>query len=110
MRLQARQARDSVPACAVLLLPAGDCTLTSYSMVDNASRDPVKRLANLLVLRRHDVPSAAGNSGSIDRLASPSGTGPGPGKCKRSRDRLSGTVEAVPRACLVRRGRASRPG
>jgi epsilon-lactone hydrolase len=50
-------AGDSLPACAVLLSPAVDCTLDSYSMVDNEDRDPLIRLRNLLVLRRRYVPS-----------------------------------------------------
>lgn len=47
--------RDPLPACAVLLSPAVDCTLESRSMVENADTDPVVRLANLLLLRRHYV-------------------------------------------------------
>ncbi len=46
-----------MPACAVLLSPAVDCTLDSPSMADNEDRDPLFRLRNLLVLRRHYVPS-----------------------------------------------------
>ena len=41
----------------VLLSPAVDCTFDSHSMVDNESRDPLFRLSDLLVLRRHYVPS-----------------------------------------------------
>jgi acetyl esterase/lipase len=48
---------EPVPACAVLLSPAVDCTLNSHSMVENAARDPLLRLDDLLVLRRHYVPS-----------------------------------------------------
>jgi len=51
------RAADPLPACAVLLSPAVDCTLDSHSMVENEERDPVIRLANLLLLRRHYVPS-----------------------------------------------------
>ena len=51
------RAADALPACAVLLSPAVDSTLDSHSMVENEERDPVMRLANLLLLRRHYVPS-----------------------------------------------------
>lgn len=51
------KAGDPLPACAVLLSPGVDCTLDSHSMVENEGRDPVIRLPNLLVLRRHYVPS-----------------------------------------------------
>jgi epsilon-lactone hydrolase len=54
---RARQAGEPLPACAVLLSPAVDCTLTSPSMVENEDRDPMFRLRNLLVLRRHYVPA-----------------------------------------------------
>ena len=54
---RARRAHDPQPACAVLLSPAVDCTLDSHSMVDNEGRDPLFRLSDLLVLRRHYVPS-----------------------------------------------------
>ena len=50
-------AGEALPACAVLLSPAVDCTLNSHSMVDNEARDPMFRLSDLLVLRRHYVPS-----------------------------------------------------
>lgn len=50
------KAGDPLPACAMLLSPAVDCTLGSASMVDNEGRDPVIRLTNLLVLRHHYVP------------------------------------------------------
>jgi acetyl esterase/lipase len=46
-----------MPTCAVLLSPGVDCTLSSPSMVDNAERDPMLRLSNLLVLRDQYVPS-----------------------------------------------------
>lgn len=49
------RAGDPLPACAVLLSPAVDCTLESRSMVENAETDPVVRLGNLLLLRRHYV-------------------------------------------------------
>lgn len=52
-----RQAREPQPACAVLLSPAVDCTFDSHSMVDNEARDPMFRLTDLLVLRRHYVRS-----------------------------------------------------
>jgi monoterpene epsilon-lactone hydrolase len=34
------RAREPLPACAVLLSPAVDCTLESRSIVDNESQDP----------------------------------------------------------------------
>ncbi len=52
-----RRAGEPAPACAVLLSPAVDCTMDSASMVENQDRDPVLRLSDLLVLRRHYVPS-----------------------------------------------------
>jgi len=51
------RAAEPQPACAVLLSPAVDCTFASHSMVDNESRDPLFRLSDLLVMRRHYVPS-----------------------------------------------------
>ncbi|GAB4550427.1 MAG: alpha/beta hydrolase [Rhizobacter sp.] len=54
---RARQASEPQPACAVLLSPAVDCTFDSHSMVDNEGRDPLFRLTDMLVLRRHYVPS-----------------------------------------------------
>jgi epsilon-lactone hydrolase len=54
---RARKANEPQPACAVLLSPAVDCTFDSHSMVDNEGRDPLFRLSDLLVLRRHYVPS-----------------------------------------------------
>ena len=54
---RARQAAEPQPACAVLLSPAVDCTFGSNSMVDNEGRDPMLRLSDLLVLRRHYVAS-----------------------------------------------------
>lgn len=47
-----------LPACAVLLSPAVDCTLESRSIVDNGGLDPLLSLPNLLVLRRHYVPES----------------------------------------------------
>ncbi len=52
-----RQAAEPQPACAVLLSPAVDCTFDSHSMVDNEGLDPMFRLSDLLVLRRHYVTS-----------------------------------------------------
>lgn len=52
-----RQAAEPQPACAVLLSPAVDCTFDSPSMVDNEGFDPMFRLRDLLVLRRHYVRS-----------------------------------------------------
>lgn len=54
---RARLAGEPLPACAVLLSPAVDCTMTSPSMVENEDRDPLFQLRNLLVFRRHYVPS-----------------------------------------------------
>lgn len=54
---RALQSDEPLPACAVLLSPAVDCTLDSLSMVDNQHCDPLFRLGDLLVLRRHYVPS-----------------------------------------------------
>ncbi len=53
-----RRASEPVPACAVLLSPAVDCTLESRSIVDNAGLDPMLSLADLLVLRQRYLPSA----------------------------------------------------
>jgi len=52
-------AGEPLPACGILLSPAVDCTLASPSMVANDGIDPMLQLANLLVLRRHYVPSSA---------------------------------------------------
>jgi epsilon-lactone hydrolase len=52
-------AREPLPACAVLLSPAVDCTLGSPSMIANHDVDPMLHLANLVVLRQHYVPSPA---------------------------------------------------
>ena len=49
--LRARAAGLPLPACAVLLSPALDCTLTSPSMAAFDGQDPMLALANLLVLR-----------------------------------------------------------
>ena len=46
-----------MPACAVPLSPAVDCTFTSSSMVENEEMDPVLHLRSLLVLRHHYAPS-----------------------------------------------------
>ena len=54
---RALRAGEPLPACAVLLSPAVDCTLTSPSMVDNEALDPVLHLRSLLVLRRNYAPS-----------------------------------------------------
>jgi epsilon-lactone hydrolase len=51
------QAAEPQPAGAVLLSPAVDCTFDSHSMVENEGNDPMFRLTDLLVLRRHYVPS-----------------------------------------------------
>jgi acetyl esterase/lipase len=53
------RAHEPLPACAVLLSPAVDCTLESRSIVDNEDRDPMLSLPNLLVLRRLYLPSPA---------------------------------------------------
>lgn len=55
---RAIKAGERVPACAVLLSPAVDCTFTSPSMVANGDSDPMLRLSSLLVLRSHYVPAA----------------------------------------------------
>jgi len=52
-------AGEPLPACAILLSPAVDCTLGSPSMIANHGVDPMLQLANLLVLRRHYVPLPA---------------------------------------------------
>jgi len=54
---RAKKAGEPLPACAVLLSPAVDCTLGSPSMVVNDGIDPMVQLNSLLVLRRHYVPS-----------------------------------------------------
>jgi monoterpene epsilon-lactone hydrolase len=54
---RACRAGEPLPACAVLLSPAVDCTMTSPSMVENEDRDPLFQLRNLLVFRRHYVAS-----------------------------------------------------
>lgn len=54
---RAVRAAEPLPACAVLLSPAVDCTLDSRSMVENGAHDPVVLLENLLLLRSHYVPS-----------------------------------------------------
>ena len=53
------RAGEPLPACAVLLSPAVDCTLESRSIVDNQGLDPMLSLADLLVLRHRYLPSAA---------------------------------------------------
>jgi epsilon-lactone hydrolase len=53
-----RRAGEPLPACAVLLSPAVDCTFESPSLVDNEGRDPMLSLADLLVLRHRYLPSA----------------------------------------------------
>ncbi len=55
--LRARAAGLPLPACAVLLSPALDCTMGSPSMATFDGRDPMIRLASLLVLRRLYVSS-----------------------------------------------------
>ncbi|MBM3907783.1 MAG: alpha/beta hydrolase [Gemmatimonadetes bacterium] len=54
---RAVRAQTAMPACAVLLSPAVDCTLSSPSMADNVDVDPLMRLSNLLVVRHHYAPS-----------------------------------------------------
>lgn len=54
---RARVAGEPMPSCAVLLSPAVDCTLRSPSMVTYNGHDPMLRLADLIVLRQHYVPS-----------------------------------------------------
>lgn len=55
--VRARAAGEPLPACAVLLSPAVDCTMGSPSMSAYDGRDPMIRLASLLVLRRLYVSS-----------------------------------------------------
>jgi epsilon-lactone hydrolase len=52
------RAGERLPACAVLLSPAVDCTLESRSIVDNEKLDPMLSLADLLVLRQRYLPEA----------------------------------------------------
>ena len=52
-----KRACEPLPACGVLLSPAVDCTFDSPSIVENQRLDPLLRLSDLLVLRRHYVPS-----------------------------------------------------
>jgi len=52
---RARAAGLPLPACAVLLSPALDCTMSSPSMAAYDGRDPMLQLANLLVLRQYYV-------------------------------------------------------
>jgi acetyl esterase/lipase len=54
---RAREAGEPMPACAVLLSPALDCTMQSPSMAHFDGVDPLLRLSALLVLRGHYVPS-----------------------------------------------------
>jgi acetyl esterase/lipase len=54
-----RRASEPLPACAVLLSPAVDCTLESPSIVNNDGLDPMLSLTDLLVLRQRYLPSAA---------------------------------------------------
>lgn len=51
-----RAAGEPLPACAVLLSPALDCTLESPSITTFDGSDPMIRRASLLVLRRLYVP------------------------------------------------------
>jgi epsilon-lactone hydrolase len=54
---RALRASEPLPACAVLLSPAVDCTLESRSIVDNEDLDPMLSLPDLRVLRRRYIPS-----------------------------------------------------
>jgi monoterpene epsilon-lactone hydrolase len=54
---RARAAGLPLPACAVLLSPALDCTMSSPSMASHEGHDPMLQLANLLVLRGYYVKS-----------------------------------------------------
>jgi len=54
---RARAAGEPLPACAIFLSPALDCTMGSSSISSFDGRDPMIRRASLLVLRRHYVPS-----------------------------------------------------
>jgi monoterpene epsilon-lactone hydrolase len=55
--LRTLAAGERLPACAILLAPAVDCTMGSPSMASFDGQDPLIRLASLLVLRRLYVPS-----------------------------------------------------
>ena len=55
---RARAAGLPLPACAILLSPALDCTMESPSIATFDGQDPLIRRASLLVLRRHYVPEA----------------------------------------------------
>lgn len=52
------RAGGPLPACAVLLSPAVDCTLESPSLVENEGLDPVLRLADVVLLRHRYLPQA----------------------------------------------------
>jgi monoterpene epsilon-lactone hydrolase len=54
---RARRGGAPMPACAVLLSPAVDCTLRSPSITDNEHLDAMLSLPSLLVLRQMYVPS-----------------------------------------------------
>ncbi len=54
---RSRRAGLPMPACALLLSPAVDCTLSSPSLSENGG-DPVVSMADLVMLRDHYVPSA----------------------------------------------------
>ena len=65
------RAGEPLPACAVLLSPAVDCTLASPSVVANGAHDPVVQLANLLLLRRHYVPRRSSTPTPTRRRCTP---------------------------------------
>jgi acetyl esterase/lipase len=54
---RARNGGEPMPACAILLSPALDCTMGSPSMAHFDGVDPLLRLSALLVMRRHYVPT-----------------------------------------------------
>ena len=54
--LRIRQAGEPLPACAVLLSPVVDFTMSGRSVVANAKRDPVFRLDALLAMRAEYAP------------------------------------------------------
>lgn len=54
--LRAKAAGEPLPACAVLLSPVADFTLSSRSLVANERRDPMFTLPAVLKLRAHYAP------------------------------------------------------
>ena len=65
--LRAKAAGEPLPACAVLLSPVADFTLSSRSLVTNERRDPMFTLPAMLKLRAHYAPPER----SLDPTVSP---------------------------------------